>query len=231
MRIWDIHPGYLNRQSLLGEHRELHGIVAILTQNKKGYSKHPETLRWIKHGWALKQRHRLLAEEMALRGFRDQSPVRTRSKPSAWPETFIDAPWTQLELLGEKYTSKEQGRIHLPQNVQELWAQHKYSVMARDSALYRDLGGKVSRKRSRQYAHDLALALVEILRQAPSPGGIHNASQHMWGYVSHHADSHKQTMDSWSSKRLLLETQRLATLYETEYLIHSTALSELMAWL
>jgi len=35
MRIWDIHPGYLNRQSLLGEHRELHGIFSIIT-NKKG---------------------------------------------------------------------------------------------------------------------------------------------------------------------------------------------------
>jgi len=30
MRLWDINPGYLNRQSLLGEHRELHGIVSIL---------------------------------------------------------------------------------------------------------------------------------------------------------------------------------------------------------
>jgi len=26
MRIWDIDPGFLNAQSLLGEHRELHGI-------------------------------------------------------------------------------------------------------------------------------------------------------------------------------------------------------------
>ena len=30
MRIWDVNPGYLNRQSLLGEHRELHGIYIIL---------------------------------------------------------------------------------------------------------------------------------------------------------------------------------------------------------
>ena len=47
MRIWDINPGYLNRQSLLGEHRELHGIVSIIRDNKKGYSRHPETLRWV----------------------------------------------------------------------------------------------------------------------------------------------------------------------------------------
>ena len=66
VRIWDLHPGYLNRQSLLGEHRELHGLVNVLTQNKKGYSRHPETLRWVGFGWALKQRHALLAAEMAL---------------------------------------------------------------------------------------------------------------------------------------------------------------------
>ena len=36
MRIWDLNPGYLNRNSLLGEHRELHGILNILTLEKKG---------------------------------------------------------------------------------------------------------------------------------------------------------------------------------------------------
>ena len=69
MRIWDIHPGYLNRQSLLGEHRELHAIVSIIGNKKKGYSRHPETVRWVGYGWALGQRHRLLSAEMALRGF------------------------------------------------------------------------------------------------------------------------------------------------------------------
>jgi hypothetical protein len=44
MRIWDISPGYLNDKSLLGEHRELHGIVSILVNNKNGYAKHRETM-------------------------------------------------------------------------------------------------------------------------------------------------------------------------------------------
>ena len=34
MRIWDVNPGYLNRQSLLGEHRELHAIFSIIKNNK-----------------------------------------------------------------------------------------------------------------------------------------------------------------------------------------------------
>ena len=47
MRVWDINPGYLNRQSLLGEHRELQAVVVVLRDEKKGYSNHPETRRWI----------------------------------------------------------------------------------------------------------------------------------------------------------------------------------------
>ncbi|UCD87532.1 MAG: hypothetical protein JSV01_07210 [Desulfobacterales bacterium] len=45
MRIWDIPPEKLCRHHLLGEHYELHALWAILTRGKKGYSKHPETMR------------------------------------------------------------------------------------------------------------------------------------------------------------------------------------------
>jgi hypothetical protein len=231
MRIWDIHPGYLNRQSLLGEHRELHGIVSILTKSKKGYSKHPETLRWIKHGWALRQRHRLLAMEMALRGFSDHSPVMTRSNPGAWPDVYVDAPWAQFQILAKKYSRKDQGRISLPQTAQQLWSQHKYSVLARHLSLYRDMGRKASYKRSQQYTMDLAAELVDILHQEPTPGGIHNAVQHMWGYVSQYASYPGHKVESWSTKRLLRETQVLGMQHHIDYLMQSTALSELMAWL
>jgi pyrimidine dimer DNA glycosylase len=37
LRVWDVSPGYLNRQSLLGEHRELHGLHAILIHGKAGF--------------------------------------------------------------------------------------------------------------------------------------------------------------------------------------------------
>jgi len=92
MRIWDLNPGYLNRQSLLGEHRELHGIVSVIKNNKNGYSKHPETLRWANYGWALKQRHKLLVAEMHLRGYIDKSPVLLRRNQGIWPIIYIDSP-------------------------------------------------------------------------------------------------------------------------------------------
>ena len=76
MRVWDLPAGYLNRQSLLGEHRELHGIYSIITENKTGYANHPETLRWVRTLSGLAMRHRQLAAEMSLRGYVDRTPIR-----------------------------------------------------------------------------------------------------------------------------------------------------------
>ena len=49
-------------------------------------------------------------------------------------------PGEQFALLRGKYEGREAGRIPLPGNAQQLWAQHKYSVMARDVQLYREVG-------------------------------------------------------------------------------------------
>ena len=42
MRIWDVPPSLLCRQHLLGEHRELHGLWRILTENRQGYAITPK---------------------------------------------------------------------------------------------------------------------------------------------------------------------------------------------
>ena len=75
MRIWDLPPQNLCRQHLLGEHRELHALWSIITQNKKGYSKHPETLRWKGKLKALYLRHELLIKEMKNRGYNHNTPL------------------------------------------------------------------------------------------------------------------------------------------------------------
>lgn len=229
MRIWDINPGYLNRQSLLGEHRELHGIVSILVNGKKGYSKHPETMRWSGYGWAIKHRHNELACEMRLRGYTDHSPVNTRSKKGYWPDQYIDPPHIQYQLLRAKYKDKEGGRLSLPLNSQHLWSQHKYSVLARDPNTYKHIGASVAQQGI--CFEELARVLVELLRTAPSEGGIRNAAQHMWGYVSDKDNESYPDFDSWSLYKLMEQTQIKATQCNEPYLMNSTALSELMAWL
>ncbi len=231
MRIWDISPGYLNRQSLLGEHCELHAIVSIMINRKKGYSNHPEAVRWAGYGWALKQRHRLLAAEMSLRGFTDESPVTTRARKGVWPGTYIDEPFRQFQILDAKYRNKEHGRIPLPKNAQQLWSHHKYSVLARDVNLYKKLGRNVSGMKPRNDFSELAKIVTGLLRKPPSIGGLRNALQHMWGHVSDCPSAPKGDVESWSLSRLLEEIQRRSLASEESYLISSTALSELKVWI
>ncbi|MFH1565413.1 MAG: pyrimidine dimer DNA glycosylase/endonuclease V [bacterium] len=75
MRIWDIFPKKLCNKHLFGEHRELHAIFSILTNDKKGYRNHPETKRWVGKLKALYGRHEKLVKEIKRRGYKHQSPL------------------------------------------------------------------------------------------------------------------------------------------------------------
>jgi Pyrimidine dimer DNA glycosylase/Protein of unknown function (DUF1722) len=225
MRIWDIAPGFLNSQSLLGEHRELHGIHSIINHDKSGYSHHPETLRWVSHFSTLVIRHELLVEEMKLRGFNHHSPLEMDVNSPKWPSVFIDQPVAQYRLLRSKYVGKKQGRIPLPRNIQELWAYHKYSVMARTPALYKKIGQQVA---AGEITFDvLSEKLVLLLRTSPTRGRLVNAVSHMWGYV---ADYSQVSQRELTTSGLLQEIQEKAQKYNVDYLLCSTALSELMFW-
>lgn len=230
MRIWDLNPGYLNRQSLLGEHRELHGIVSIIRHNKKGYSEHPETLRWVGYGWAIKQRHKLLVAEMNLRGYKDSSPVLLRSKTGIWPEGYIDSPAKQISILKEKYKNIEYGRIPLPKNAQQFWAQHKYSVMARDISAYKSIGKWVTSKTGSKELPKVSEEISIILQNAPEQRLIENTLLHMWGYVSNYATLSGKELRSLNMNALLNKIQALSLSNNVKYLIESTSLSELGAW-
>ena len=103
MRIWDIKPEKLCRNHLLGEHRELHAIWKIITENKKGYSLHPETLRWKGKLKALYQRHEQLVREMKYRGYNHQSPLDKKlAKGSSEQNEFVHVPNQQIKILKEK---------------------------------------------------------------------------------------------------------------------------------
>lgn len=229
MRIWDLSPGYLNRQSLLGEHRELHGLHSILVNGKKGYSRHPETLRWVGALTGLSCRHRLLAAEMDLRGYTDRTPLGRRTLALAWPRVFVTAPLDQMALLRKKYVALEKGRISFPRSPQELWAQHKYSVMARSPEEYKRYGRAVSKLSPRAMPR-LADEFTHILRERPDPRRARNAVEHMWGYVKAWADDDDRARALSSAAAMLAVTQRLARERRAPYLLASTALSELAVW-
>jgi hypothetical protein len=227
MRVWDIHPGYLNRESLLGEHREVHAIFSIVLNARKGYAHHPETLRWRSSLGALGIRHDLLVCEMLLRGYRHHSPVPT--VPAAhWPKNFIDTPHMQFAILNEKYRMKGKGRIPLPINAQQLWAQHKYSVLARAPGLYKRIGLEVARRKGREFFAGLSHNLVEALRVQPPPGRLMNALQHMWGHVS--SFNAGPVPDIANTVVLISEIWKRSRECGARYLLESTALSDLALW-
>lgn len=103
MRVWDIEPERLCRRHLLAQHNEIHAIWAILTGDRKGYSRHPETLRWRGRTRALYERHRETAEEMTQRGYRHESELdESLASGEAVQTEFVDSPQRQAELLHEK---------------------------------------------------------------------------------------------------------------------------------
>jgi len=89
----------------LGEHRELHGLWNILTKHKGkgGYSKHPETLRWVGKQKALYMRHEQLVKEMVRRGYKHYSPLNKKFAVSLGSQkVFINTVKEQKKILNKK---------------------------------------------------------------------------------------------------------------------------------
>lgn len=103
MRVWDIEAKILCNNHLLGEHREIHAIWTILTENKKGYSHHPETLRWKGKLLALYNRHETVVAEMIKRGFNHKSTLKKElASGSNMQSLFVDQPTRQRMILRNK---------------------------------------------------------------------------------------------------------------------------------
>lgn len=103
MRIWDISPRRLCNQHLFGEHRELHAIFTILTQDKKGYRHHPETQRWQGKLKALYLRHEQLVKEIDRRGYQHHSPLDKKlARGRARQNKFIHTKQEQKIILKHK---------------------------------------------------------------------------------------------------------------------------------
>lgn len=228
MRIWDVSPGYLSRQRLLGEHRELHGLASILEHGKTGYSHHPETKRWVGALSGLILRHEALAAEMHLRGYVDATPLeRSTGGRLHWPRTFVTPPFEQFGLLRQKYADGESGRIPLPANAQDVWAHHKYSVMARDPEWYRETGRRVAAMRRGADFGSLCAELVIMLRRRLSRPRAVNALEHMWGHVARHATGAERIEAAGKPEAMFRIVRVIARRVEERYLLQSTALADL----
>ena len=103
MRVWDIKVELLCNSHLLGEHSEIHAIWTILSENKLGYSRHPETLRWKGKLLALYNRHEMAVAEMIRRGFNHKSALKKElATGSKMQLAFVDQPEKQQVILRSK---------------------------------------------------------------------------------------------------------------------------------
>ncbi len=104
MRIWDLPPSKLCRKHLLGEHRELHALWTIITEDKKGYANHPETKRWQGKLNALFRRHDELVDEMSKRKYNHQSPLNKKlATGNALQQIYVHTPSEQKKILKGKH--------------------------------------------------------------------------------------------------------------------------------
>ena len=78
VRIWCVPIEKLDRQHLLGEHKELHTIFNVIVYNKKGFSNHPQTNRFRGDNLGmLIDRHNQQVKELIRRGYNHNSPLPT----------------------------------------------------------------------------------------------------------------------------------------------------------
>jgi hypothetical protein len=103
MRVWDLNPEKMCMQHLVGEHRELHGAWKIIREGKKGYSKHPETIRWVGKLDALKVRHDRIVGEI-----RRRKPNSSHKTDLPWvgdckeQDQFVDSIENQIQNVRDK---------------------------------------------------------------------------------------------------------------------------------
>ena len=218
---WDIDAGYLSTQQL-NELLQFLGSLLGLQQKPPAAGLPP---RWRGHRDALVIRYNQVLAEMQLRSLPVPQPLPQPEEAILWPVSFSTAPSAQLAQIRELNERGQRGRIGAPASEHELWAQYKYSVLARNHEAYRNFGQLVAARAINR--EELALELVSSARVVPTLGGLRNAVFHMWGYVSSYS---RQNPNQCSLMALMLEIQQLAQAHQVTYLLNSTALGELSYW-
>ncbi|WP_020407363.1 DUF1722 domain-containing protein [Hahella ganghwensis] len=196
-------PGYLGTEEIL---KHLDTLASLLGES----SLPSEDTACNRRNW------NLLAAEMTIR---DKLP---RPFIKDWLELPLS---TRLSSGGLQPPLSESARIPRPTSGHQLWAQYKYSVMARSNALYRRIGPDLASEKLDFEA--LRELLESTRRQPPELGGLRNAVYHMWGYVK---SASQLKPDETPLPVLFREIQSLAVRHHSQYLLHSTALGEFAYW-
>ncbi len=221
----DLSPGFFDDE-LLGEQMRR---ISVFLDNKsqRGAIAAPSLPKhWQGYEDALTVRINELMAEMQLRRIPTPDWMPLTDESIVWPVLPENSLREQYQVLAERAEKGKLGRIRLPRSPHELWASFKYSTLARNHKAYLQFGKQVA---ARTIEFDsLLVQLTAVCRVKPAVGCLRNSLQHMWGYVSRHssADPNRATL-----AELLAEVQRQAVDHQDTYLLNSTSLSELAAWL
>lgn len=233
MRVWDVHPGYLYYNSLLGQHAEIHALLSVIAGSKKGYSNHPEALRWQNKKEALIKMHDLTVKEMNLRGFNHASPCCIEITEEVTEDlSYVDHPDVQFAILKDKYKSQNKmGRIPLPKSGSDFWAHYKYSIMARGYNFYKEIQEYMGLKENNpiEEERELLWKVLGIFRKPITAAGLNNTCEHLWGYFKNAAsplDKKEYKINKSNPDFLVDYFFQLAVKYKKDYLLQSTIFAD-----
>jgi len=75
----------------------------VITEKKKGYPMHPETIRWKGKLKTMYLRHEELVKEMNCRGYKHKSSFdKRRATGKHVQDVFVDTPTDQIQILKNK---------------------------------------------------------------------------------------------------------------------------------
>ncbi|PID27730.1 MAG: hypothetical protein CSB55_08040 [Candidatus Cloacimonadota bacterium] len=214
-----ISPAYLNNDDLLSEYRKL---------KNKSYSE-------LNQNFPGRYRYRLanFASEIKLRNLIeiDEDEFKNTDEPEKYPTEYYENAYKQFDLLKIRYKGKSDARISVPETLQELWRQHKYSIMARNISLYKKTGHFVAEHNDLKYFSDIYAFLAVEMQKKPSKNAVLNVLQHMWGYISNASNLKKSEVPGLDLFSFFKEIQHCVKLSGQKYLYEQIALSELGIWI
>ncbi|PID29658.1 MAG: hypothetical protein CR982_02145 [Candidatus Cloacimonadota bacterium] len=223
MKRWVINPSYFTDDDILREYEIL----------KKGF----DPTLFGNFSWEYHYRLLIVCAEIKLRGLIKDIDLPSDSinniinNENRYSESYILDSYKQYDELRDRYLDSNNYRISPPSNIRELWVNHKYSIMARNIPLYKEIGRFVAQNRGEEYFSKLHSTLTKELRKKPKRNGILNALQHMWGYISNTSSIRGRGISSLDLHSFLIEIQNCVKVSNQDYLYKQLALSELEIWI
>jgi uncharacterized protein YbgA (DUF1722 family) len=158
----------------------------------------------------------LVKNEMIIRGYSGSNEA-----------LYIDLELSDEDLL---FWDIKKRRISIPKNVQTIWAQHKYSVLARDNKLYREIGKSLVGKKGISGYEELFNELKNLILTKPDKGSLFNGVLHIWGYLPSAIKKNYDKPSIENMKNTITTISDFAVKGGSKYLLQSTALSDFLYW-